>query len=279
MALPSRRAPPRLLFVATFESSCRKCIEIPRGARSGHAAAGATMRLHARGIMHASCGGGASLAALVLVCAKTALFTHYGLLSLRGAPAPKELLGVATRVGDGKGRPGGGGGAGATSFLSWVEKGFEDIGGDLYSLGPNGGADSARRAAGGRERGRLSAEASAATADAAIVTGASVVQLKHSLHREMMQPAPSAKPRTAPANRGGSLGKAYTPPANRHGESLEAREAAVGKAAARVAAVPDDECGQSGFTCAELHAAEKAEKATEAKLPALPLPPVNGILN
>jgi len=232
---------------------------------------------HARVSMHSSWSGGASLAALVLVCAKTALFTHYGLLSLARSSAPMELEGVATRLGDGKGRPGGGGGAGATSFLSWVEKGFEDIGGNLYSLGPNGGADSARRAAGGRKRGRLPAEASAASADVAIVTGASAVQLKHSLHREMMQPAPSAN---APANRlgGGPSGKAYTPPANRHGESLEASEAAVGKAAARVVAVPDDECGQSGFTCAELHAAEKAEKATEAKLPALPLPHVNGIL-
>ena len=174
-----------------------------------------------------------------------------------------ELEGVATRLGDGKGRPGGGGGAGATSFLSWVEKGFEDIGGNLYSLGPNGGADSARRAAGGRKRGRLPAEASAASADVAIVTGASAVQLKHSLHREMMQPAPSAKART--------------PPVNRHGESLEARVATIDKAAARVAAIPEDECGQSGFTCAELHAAEKAEEATEAKLPALPLPHIKGI--
>jgi hypothetical protein len=239
--------------------------------------AGAIMR-HARGSMHSSWSGGASLAALVLVCVKTALFTHYGLLSLARGSAPMELEGVV--MGDGKGRPGGGGGAGATSFLSWVEKGFEDIGGNLYSLGPNGGADSARRSARERKRGRLPAEASAASADVAIVTGASVVQLKHSVHREMMLPAPSAKARTMPANRlgGGSSGKAYTPPANRHGESLEASEAAVGKAAARVVAVPDDECGQSGFTCAELHAAEKAEKATEAKLPALPLPHVNGIL-
>jgi hypothetical protein len=38
--------------------------------------------------MHSSWSGSAILAALVLVCAKTALFTHYGLFSL--APAPRR---------------------------------------------------------------------------------------------------------------------------------------------------------------------------------------------
>ena len=186
------------------------------------------MPRHARAGMHASWSGGAGLAALVLVCAKTALFTHYGLLSLaRGrAGAP---VSAADLVAPAPGRGTQGSGAGATGLLAWIEQGVDDSGEELYSLGPDGGGGYFVR----RRGARGAAEASAASAAPAV---AGAVQMKHRLHRAMMQPA-------------GGSGRARSAP--------EARNAAPSGGS-------NQEFGQSGFTLAELQAATRAEKASSS---------------